>query len=167
MSVSEPDASLIEAFQDYIEGAVAADDRYGAMSRCDGEGGSIFASRFEAGRSCWFEVAVHLDVPRLTVGFLTSDASIVREIEQAVEDTDGTMQRYVAEGFCEAGLDWSDPTVEQIGDTGAFTYFVTPVDLDELGDLSLNDIRGKAVRMLEGYMIAFGPAIELAEDEEE
>lgn len=166
MAMSEPDAILIEAFQEYVEGAVEADDRYGAMSRCDGEGGSIVASRFEAGRSCWFEVAVHLDVPRLTVGFLTSDASMVREIEQAIEDSDGTIQGYVAEGFCEAGLDWPDPKVEQIGEAGAFTYFVTPVDLDELADLTLNEVRGKTVRMLEGYMIAFGPVIELAAEEE-
>ena len=84
MPLSEEDIDLIEAFRDYVEDFEAADERYGPASRLNSDDESIMASRFEAGPSCWFEVAVHTAIPQVRVGFLTSDTSLGDEIEQAV-----------------------------------------------------------------------------------
>jgi hypothetical protein len=167
MPLSEDDVELIEAFRAYIEDFVAADDRYGPSSRVSSDDESITACRFEAGPSSWFEVAVHHTTPQVRVGFLTMDTSVGDEVEQAIQDAGGTLNGYVGGGFVDAGLDWPDPPVEQLHEPGEYSYFATPLEIDDFGDLDFADIRGKVVRMLEGYLIAFGPEIALeAEDEE-
>ena len=165
MPLSEDDREFIEAFQNFIEGTVEADDRYGAVSRCDDAGGTILASRFEAGPTCWLEVAVHASAPQVRIGFLTSDESIGQEALQVLEESGATLQEHVAQSFSDAGLDWADPPVEQVHEAGEYFYFATPLDIDELPDLEWADFRAKVVRMLEGYLIAFGPAIEVDEEE--
>ena len=165
MPLSENEHEVIEAFRDYVEGSVEADDRYGVVSRCDDEEGTILASRFEAGPTCWLEVAVHTTIPQVRIAFLTSDESIGEEAEQAIQESGGTLQGHVAEAFKEAGLDWNDPPVERVHEAGEYVYFGTPLDVDDLFDLEWTDVRRKVVRMLEGYLIAFGPAIEVADEE--
>ncbi|MCH9003195.1 MAG: hypothetical protein IIC02_11530, partial [Planctomycetes bacterium] len=58
MTLTADQTQLIESFRVYVEGAVAADDRYGSMARHDREDGSTLSLRFDAGETCWFEVAV-------------------------------------------------------------------------------------------------------------
>jgi len=164
---SDCDEEIVAAFLDYVEGAVAADDRYGPVGRCKSDDESIIASRFEAFESCWLEVAVHREPPRITVGFLTGESSVEQEIENGLADLGGTLKDLLAQGFQEAGLKWNNPPIERLDETGQYAYYVTPVDLDELRDLELEEHRAKTIRMLEGYLITFGPAIELTDDEDE
>ena len=63
-----------------------------------------------------------------------------------------------------ADIDWDEPPVEHYRDGGEFFYFATPLVIEELPDLERDQVRNKVVRMLEGYLIAFGPA--LTDDEE-
>ncbi len=167
MPLSEEDVELIEAFRDYVEDFVAEDDRYGPVSRVNSDDHSIMASRFEAGPSAWFEIAVHPAIPQVRVGFLTRDTAVGDEVEQGLKQEGGTLSGYVGGGFREAGLDWPHPPVEQYHEAGEYSYFATPLEIDELGDLDFADTRGKVVRMLEGYLIAFGPEIVLEPDDEE
>ena len=74
------------------------------------------------------------------------------------------MEEFVGVGMNEAGLDWDEPPVEHYRDGGEFFYFATPLAIEELPDLERDQVRNKVVRMLEGYLIAFGPA--LTDDEE-
>ena len=68
-------------------------------------------------------------------------------------------------GFVEAGLDWKLPTVEHNSEPGQDCRFATPLEVEEPADLDTDEVRDKTLRMLEGYLIAFGPAI-IVEDEE-
>ncbi len=159
MALPEDLVERIESFRSYVEGAVEADDRYGKVSRHDRDDGSTLASRFEAGESCWFEVAVRPMIPQVRVGFVTSDRWKSEELEQAIQDSGDSMEEFVESGFTEAGLDWDEPPVEHHREAGEFFYFVTPLALEEVAELDDTPIRDKVVRMLEGYLIAFGPAI--------
>lgn len=166
MPLDELSREKIEDFRTYIEDSVATDDRYGPAQRHDQEDESTLTTRFEAGPSCWFEVAVRPMIPQIWVGFLTSDGWINEEIEQAIEDSGGSMEKFVGLGFAEAGLDWADPPVEHYREGDEYSYFGTPLELDEVPDVDLTEVRNKTLRMLEGYLIAFGPAIVVEEEDE-
>ncbi len=165
MSISEDDRAIIEAFREHVEGAVSADDRYGESKRLDREDGSTLATRFEMGEDCWLEVVVRPLVPQVRVGFLTTDRWKSEEIEQAIQDSGDTMEEFVEMGFSEAGLDWDEPPVEHYRDAGEFFCFITPLEIEELFDLAEGEVQGKVVRMLEGYLVAFGPAMVSSEEE--
>lgn len=164
MAFSEEDHELIEAFRTYIEDSVANDDRYGASNRLDRDDASTLATRFEATPTCWFEVALRPLIPQIRVAFLTNDRWLSEELEQAIQDSGDSMEEFVGVGMNEAGLDWDEPPVEHYRDGGEFFYFATPLVIEELLDLERDQVRNKVVRMLEGYLIAFGPA--LTDDEE-
>ncbi|MCH8150123.1 MAG: hypothetical protein IH987_19440 [Planctomycetes bacterium] len=159
MALTEEQAQFIESFRVYVEDAVQADDRYGSVTRHDREDGSALTLRFEAGPTCWLEVAVRPIVPEVRVSFLTNDPLKSEEVEQAIQDTGDSMAEVVAGGFGAAGLDWDKPPVEQYCEAGESFYFATPLELDELADLEWPKTRDKVVRMLEGYLVAFGSAI--------
>lgn len=165
MPLSEQQRDTIIAFREFVEDSVSADARYGVASRHDREDGSFLAVRFAAAPKCWFEVAVRPFVPQVRVGFLTNDRWKSEEAEQAIEDSGDTMSEFVEAGFDEAGLDWPDPPVEHFREGGEYFYFATSLILDELGDLNLDGTRDKVLRMLEGYLIAFGPAVVVDEEE--
>ncbi len=165
MPLDESSRESIEAFHKYVQDSVASDDRYGPARPYDGEDESAFTTLFEAGPSCWFEVAVHPLVPQIRVGFLTSDAEMNAEIEQAIGDSGNTMEAFVGVGFAEAGLDWSEPTVEHYHEGDEYYSFATPLAIDEPADLDMPEILNKTLRMLEGYLIAFGPAVIIEEEE--
>ncbi len=164
MAFSEEDHELIEAFRTYIEDSVENDDRYGACNRLDRNDASTLAMRFEVTPTCWFEVALRPVIPQIRVAFLTNDRWLSEELEQAIQDSGDSMEKFVGVGMNEAGLDWDEPPVEHYHDGGEFFYFATPLSIDELPDLERDQVRNKVLRMLEGYLIAFGPA--LTEDEE-
>jgi hypothetical protein len=161
MALTEEEREGIEAFRRYIEDSAANDDRYGPASREDREDGSLLATRFGAAPSCWFEVAVRPYVPQVRVGFVTSDRWKSEEAEQAIEDSGDTMEEFVELGFEEAGLSWPKPPVEHFREAGRFFYFATPLDLEDLAALASDEVRDKVLRMLEGYLIAFGSAVPL------
>jgi len=166
MPLSEEERDMVDAFREYVQDAVAADDRYGPVTHADGDD-AVFAVRFEASSTCWFEVAIEASIPRIRVGFLTTDEFLGAEAEEVIEDAGETLQSHVGEGFRHAGLDWSEPPVERIQLEGEYFCYTTPLPIDEIPDLEWDDVRGKVVRMLEGYLIAFGPAIEVADHEDD
>ncbi len=171
MPLDELSRETIEAFRSYVEDSVAIDDRYEPAERHDREDESMLATRFAAGPACWFEVVVRPLIPQIRVGFLTNDRQESEEIVQAVRDSDQSIEAFVGLAFGEAGLDWKEPPVEHYDEGDGYFHFATPLDLDELRDVDLDEIRAKTLRMLDGYLIAFGPAIEQgelgAEDEED
>lgn len=163
MPLTEEDSARIEAFRSYIEELESKDDRYGPVTRVDREDKSILATRFQPSPSCWFEVAVRPFIPQVRVGFLTSDRWKSEECEQAIEDSGDSMSEFVGLAFSDAGLDWPDPPVEHFREGGELFYFATPLNLDALVDLDDDEVRNKTLKMLEGYLIAFGPAIAVEE----
>jgi len=164
MSLTEDDRAVIESFRTYIEDSIATDERYGQSNRTDREDESTLATRFEAAPGCWFEFAIRPTIPQIRVGFLTNDRWKSEEIEQAIQDSGDTMGEFVGIGMEEAGLDWEEPPVEHYREAGEFFFFATPVPLEELADLEKDETRNKVLRMLEGYLIAFGPALDCRED---
>ena len=165
MPLTEQDRDRIESFRTFIADTVATDARYGSASPNDREDESTLATRFSAGPSCWFEVAVRPFIPQLRVGFLTDDRWKSEELEQAIQDSGDTMSEFLGVALQDAGLDWPEPPVEHYREGGQYFYFATPLAIDELRDLESDELRDKTLRMLEGYLIAFGPAITI-EDEE-
>ena len=165
MPLSEQDRDRIEAFRTFIADSVATDDRYGPAARHDREDGSTLATRWHAGPSCWFEIAVRPLIPQVRVGFLTEDRWKSEELEQAIQDSGDTMSEFVGVAMEDAGLDWPEPPVEHYREGGQYFYFATPLTIEELRDLDSDEVRDKTLRMLEGYLIAFGPAIAIEGDE--
>jgi hypothetical protein len=165
MNLDDTTIDTIAAFRKYVEDSVANDDRYGAATRCDADDGTVLATRFDAGSSCWFEVVIHVPTAQVRVGFLTTDSQVDEELAEAIRESVGSLAAFVGEGFQEAGLEWESPIVNhETGDGLGFSY-TTPIDLDELLELDRDEIRDKVVRMLEGYLVAFGPAVFLDEED--
>ncbi len=160
MPLTDDEREQIAAFRTYIADAVGNDDRYGEAIKCDREDESTLAMQFEAGPSCWFEIALRPSIPQIRVGFLTDDRWRSEEVEQAIQDSGDTMEEFVEVGFEEAGLPWEEPPVEHYRDSGKYFYFATPLALEDLFELEQDVIRNKVLRMLDGYLIAFGPALE-------
>lgn len=156
MALTTDDQNRIEAFREYITDTVATDDRYGPGVRADSD--KVLAIRFHEGTTCWFEVALLPAAKTLRVGFFTLDPAINAECEQVIAESGETQSRFVGQAFEEAGLDWPTPEVEH-GREGEASYYATPVPFDDWIDLDSDDLRDKAFRMLEGYLIAFGPAL--------
>ena len=98
------------------------------------------------------------------LGSLKSFAITVEELEQAIQDSGDSMEEFVGVGMNEAGLDWDEPPVEHYRDGGTHFYFATPIDLEHITDLDTDKLRNQVLRMLEGYLIAFGPVISGAEE---
>ncbi len=167
MALDEESRATIEAFRAYIEDAVAGDERYGQAERLDRDDESTLATRFQAGDSCWLEVAVRPLIPQVRVGLLTDDRWKSEEIEQGIQDSGDTMEAFVGLGFAEAGLDWSLPPVEHYREGEQCFYFATPLEIEELPDLDWEEPRNKVIRMLEGYLIAFGPFVVIDEEDAE
>jgi len=165
MPLTEQDRERIEAFRTFIADTVATDIRYGLSERHDRDDESTLATRFNPGPACWFEVAVRPLIPQVRVGFLTDDRWKSEELEQAIQDSGDTMSEFLGVALQDAGLDWPEPPVEHYREGEQYFYFATPLSIDELADLDSDEVRDKTLRLLEGYLIAFGPAIAI-EDEE-
>ncbi len=172
MPFDQPDREIIDAFHTYIEDSLTSDDRYGPPHRQDGDDGATLATHFQAGPSCWLTVTVCPKTAQVQVGFLSRDDETREVIEQTIQEADVAVEDFVGHGFAEAGLDWKHPPVEHNSEANdeqcpSYCCFATPLDVDELADLDSEEIRNKTLRMLEGYLIAFGPAIFIDEGEEE
>ena len=111
------------------------------------------------------ECTVRPMVPELRVGFLTSDRWVSEAIEQTIEDSGDSMSEFVGLAFADAGLDFDEPPVEHYRSEGEDFYFATPIAIEEVYDLSLPKTRDKALRMLEGYLLAFGAFAQGDEDD--
>lgn len=167
MTLNQDDRELVEACRRYLEDSISHDERYGQAERNDREDGSTLATRFVMGPSCWFEIAFRPLVPQVRVGFLTDDPCKSEECEQAIQDSGETMSQFVGLAFGDAGLDWQEPPVEQYHEEGKYFYFATPLEVEDLVDLENGEVRNKVLRMLDGYLLAFGPAIAVEESVEE
>lgn len=172
MPLDQLDREIIDAFRTYIEDSLTSDDRYGPPHRPDGDDGSTLATRFQAGPSCWLTVTVCPKTPQVQVGFLAEDEQTRDVIEETIQEAGVAIEDFVGHGFAEAGLDWNQPPVQHSrgadgGQCQPYCCFATPLEFDELADLDSSEIRDKTMRMLEGYLIAFGPAIFIDEGEEE
>lgn len=163
MALSPNDREVVEAFRGFVEDSVSADDRYGTPSRHDRPDGGTFASRFHAGGACWFELAIRPSRNEVRVGFVTDDPVTNDGMLELIADAGQTMSEFVGAGVCEAGVDWPDPPVNHSEDQGFF-YFTTSLTFEDIRDLDSDDFRDKSLRMLEGYLISFGPAL-LAEND--
>jgi len=163
MALSQNDREVVEAFRSFIEDSVSADDRYGTASRHDRPDGSLIASRFHAGGPCWFELSVRPARTEIRVGFVTDDAVTNDGMLELIADAGQTMSEFVGAGFTEAGLDWGDPPVSHTQEGAMFT-FTTSLTVEELREFDSDEVRDKAMRMLEGYLIAFGPALLMESD---
>ena len=165
MPLTEDDRETIEAFRTFVEDFLTTDDRYGPAERHDHDDESTLATRFEVAPACWFEVAIRPMIPQIRVGFLTDDRWKSEGMEQAIQDSGDSMGEFVGAGLAEAGLDWNEPPVEHYREGERFFYFATPLAIDELCDLDLTEPRNKTLRILEGYLIAFGPALSFDDED--
>ena len=165
MPLDEQSRSIVGAYREYIEDYVGTDDRYGPATRHDAQDESALITRFEAAPSCWFEVALRTSKPQIRVGFVTANQSVDEEIQQAIQESGDTIEAFVGSAFQEAGLEWAAPPVERSRNEAGGCAYSTPLDVDELMDLESEELRDKTLRMLEGYLLAFGPAV-VVEDEE-
>ncbi len=163
MPLSEADRECIESFRTYIQETVATDDRYGQAERLDAADQTTLATRFMEGSSCWFEVAVHPVAKTVRVGFFTTAAAIHDECQSVIAEAGVSPEQFVGEAFGEIGLDWTQPPVEQGKDSDT-SFFATRLDLEELADLETDQTRDKTIRMLEGYLLAFGPTLGAEEE---
>ncbi len=164
MPLNEDQSRWCEDFRNYIENSAATDERYGPIQRHDRDDQSLFASRFEMAPKCWLEVALRPFIPQVRIGFLTTDRWKSEDAESMIEDSGDSMSEFVGVGFNDAGLDWDEPPVEHFREAGQFFYFATPLDIDDLRELESDEIRNKTLRMLEGYLIAFGPTMVVEEE---
>ena len=163
MPLITEDRERIEAFRSYIEDYVATDDRYGPAVRHDREAASWFATRFQAASPCWFEVGIDAALPRVRVAFLTSDAERRALMEEAISDSGGGPSQYLAGAIAEAGLDWPDASLDEMTLDGLL-YYTTHLKLDELRDLDNESVRDNTLRILEGFLLAFAPALLIEEE---
>lgn len=166
MAISDSDRALIDEFLDYVEGLNAPDDRYGTPRRHTDPQGRFLATRFEVGIESWLEVVVEPAGPVVSAGFGTRRREDIAEIERSSAEGDGSPEGALASAFAEVGLTWPDTPLDREETADGFRLF-TPLDLDELPDLELQDIRDQTVKMLEAYLIAFGALIDTGEPTEE
>ncbi len=162
----EQDRAMIDVFLEFVAGTVAEDDRYGSMTRCDRDDGSVMAIRFDSGPSQWLEVAIIPERSEIRVGFVTSDPAIGDEIAEGLKESGEPLSGLVEAAFADAGLEWTGPPVEHYQDEDGQFYYAVAIVLEYFEDLDANAIRDKTARMLEGMLVAFGPAIEFDEDDE-
>ena len=161
---SETECEIIESFLTYMEGSVEGDDRYGPGARAQADDGSSFSLSFSLGDASWLEVGLLADGTKVWVGFGSTDENAPTVVKEMLGEYNNSLSSMVQAGFQDASLDWSDPPVEE----SANPYrLVTPIATDELADLEFDDLRTKMERMLEGYLIALGPAIAREDEDDE
>jgi hypothetical protein len=158
MALSVNDRETVQAFRAFVEDSLSADDRYGTASRIDRPDGSVTATRFNVGGPCWLELAVRPSVPEIRLAFVTDDAVTNDGILELVSDAGQSLSEFVQAGLQEAGLEEPTADVEHSQD-GKNYRFSTGIKLDEVSDLEMDEVRDKTLQYLEGFMIAFGPAL--------
>jgi len=155
MPLTDWDAGVVDEFRTYIDSMVTGDERYGDARRHDAADESILVTRFELGSTGALEYVIHTAEAQVEVAFLTPDRACRTEIEETLEDFGQSLGEFVAQGFADAGLTWPDAPVEHVHVGEEFRY-ATPIRLEELDDLNKPQVRDRVLRMLEGYLIAFG-----------
>jgi hypothetical protein len=167
MMLTDEQCATIEAFRSFIEDSCALDDRYGFASPVEDAARGVFESRFAAEEASWFVVTVMASVPEVRVGYMMADPRHHAELVRAIEEMGETVDSFVGAGLREAGLDESTLTVEQDSPSGGTHRFMTPLALEDLSELDTDRVRDMVVRMLEGYLIAFGPLVEPGDEEDD
>ena len=161
MTLSDDDRLIIEPFLVYIEEFEEPDERYGPAGRHAYAKNGCPALRFMAGTDWSFEVHVEAEAPRVRIAFVSEQSDVIEEVLSAMEESGTTPEALVESGFRETGLNWPEPPVERIDAACGTEGFATFLPLEDLVDLTDQRIRTKIIKMLEGFLIAFGPEVEL------
>ncbi|MFQ5492171.1 MAG: hypothetical protein ACE5GE_15755 [Phycisphaerae bacterium] len=159
MAHTQTDQTVIDAYRDWLEAALASEERLGPPERIDRPDGSNLATRFAIAPSVWVELAIRPVAGQLQASVLTDDRWISEEMEEAIQDSGDTMQEFVEMGFEDAGLEWIDPPVMHYREAGKLFYFSTPLDIQSLADLNDDALRTKTRQMVQGYCNAFSPVL--------
>lgn len=159
MLITDEDWATVDAFRTYVEDSTACDDRYGASSRDDQPDDALFVSLFDAGPSCWFAITVDAAAPRISVGLLVDGEAQTANMKRAIEELGKTVEELVEWGFQEAGLVPGGLATAVFDDDTDPTVCETSFEPEDLMDLDGDLVRNKTLRLLEAYLIAFGPAI--------
>lgn len=166
MPLSIDDREEIQSFLSYVEDALVDDDRYGTTHRHEGKGDTPCALRFAATDKCWFEVDVDPSNRKAYVGLCTNDSETFTEITQEITESELTPTSLLEHALQGMGHHSQQITVDRFSGSDNMAGYRSPIELDELRELGRDDIRNQTLRILEAYLIAFGPAL-LIEDEEE
>lgn len=161
MTLSDDDQQIIEPFLVYIEEFEESDERYGPAGRHAYAKNGCPALRFMAGADWSFEVHVEAEAPRVRIAFVSEQSGAIDEVLEAMKESGTTPETLVESGFRESGLDWPEPPVERIDASCGSEGFATFLPLEHIVDLGDSRIRTKITKMLEGFLIAFGPEVEL------
>jgi len=159
MRLSTNEQAAVDAFRSDVERRFGSVEGLGPALREDRPDGSVLASRFPAADRVWLEVTVRPTARQVRVGLVTDDRWKNEDFEDRIEESGDTMSEFVELGFDEAGLEWKNPLVEHFRDQGKYFCFATSLDLAGLEELTQPAVREKIGRMVEGYRIAFGPAL--------
>ena len=159
MALTQTDRTHIDQFRDWLDAALASDDRLGPPQRIDRLDGSHLTTRFAMAESVWVELAIRPVAMQIQASVLTDDRWASEEMEQGIEDSGDTMQEFVEMGFEDAGLEWIDPPVMHYREAGKFFYFSTPLELESWAALNDEALRNKSRQMVQGYCNAFGPVV--------
>ncbi|MHC5110675.1 MAG: hypothetical protein ACYTHJ_12465 [Planctomycetota bacterium] len=168
MTLTVDQQEILEAFVEFVEGECGVDDRYGTATRYGAMDGDHLGTRFSLGPNCWLDVCVKFDRPQVCVGFVTDDQMIRDDLLGLIEEFEDTPSGMLERALDEAGMPWENPQVDQGLFEDKYHTFSTSLDLEVVDDVDLDHlkIRSKVQRMLEAYMIAFGSAIAMEEEEE-
>jgi hypothetical protein len=165
-TLTQREQDILMSFREFIEDSCEHDDRYGEARRMDSEDGSVLATVFEAGDSCWFEVALIPEIPQIRVGFLIENPALTEDFLSSLRESFGSLADVVRGSFAEAGLNWVDAPVEHSREGETPFFVATPWDVEDLYDLENEAVRNRTLRMLEGYVLAFSPVMFDDEDDE-
>lgn len=158
MAATQVHREQVESFRAAVEEMLRGDPRFSGAHRHDRPDGSTLATRWQSAENphVWFEIAVRPMIPQVRVGILTDDRWKSEDFEEKIEESGDTMSEFVEMGFDEAGLNWPDPIIEHYREDTRYFYFATAFEPASLDELSSEDIRAKALKMLNGYHHAFG-----------
>ncbi|MEK6674813.1 MAG: hypothetical protein AABZ47_04065 [Planctomycetota bacterium] len=154
---SDRDREFVEGFLEFVEDSASPDDRYGTATRRNSDDGAVASSHFHIGGPCWLEVTADSNKKQVRVGFIADDREVISGIDELLSESGQSLSQFVGAGFEEAGLRWSEPMVDRFETSDRFG-FTTSIALEEFSDLESDNLRDKTLRMLEGFLIAFGPA---------
>ncbi len=168
MAITSEQNEIVDAFLDFLDGEFSGDERYGPSERYDRKDESSRALRFSLGPNCWIEAAVRPNVPEVRVGFVTDERMIFDEIVNLLADAEETPSQNLERAMADSGISWEEPVVDQETIDERFHRFSTAFTLEALDDLDLGfmKVRSKVPKMIEAYLIAFGSAIVMDDEED-
>jgi hypothetical protein len=158
MTLTDTQTRLCREFRAWIDASLEGDPRFGEPVREDREDNSTLTTRYPMANALYLEIALRPLIPQVRVGIVTDDRWRSEELEDKVEESGDSMGEFLEVPFAEAGLDWDEPPVEHYRADGKWFSFITPLDLDGIGELADDAVRHKVRKMIEGYVNSYGQA---------